>query len=434
MTEFEKTKSDNINISEAALFLERNHFIYYDIDFDKEVKSFIHEMEVGLKGDGMLPMIPTYINGDLTTVANKKVITADIGGTNLRIAIVEIKDNDTVVSNIYKSRLPGIDKEINFDTFIDVLATSIIPYLKYSNMIAFSFAHQVKHNSKLDGYVIDLSKELRIEGIKGKPLAYSLKSCLAEHGYKDVEVVLINDTVGVAGSMMHISDEFSSFLGVVMGTGVNSAYLEDCKNIEKISDSKNDTMFINTESANFIPSFLSDFDKEYITFTKRPNAAIMEKMVAGRYLGELFYFIVKKACEAGLFSEEFKNGIKEYDSIDTKQMSTFYADVNAENIYSELCKNEKDKEVLSFICEKLIHRAANLIAIMIISIAKKAVKKDDKPVCCIIEGTTYYGLKGFDEMVKSAVNKNSKELEIKIYSVEDAALKGIGNIGISLLK
>ena len=116
------------------------------------------------------------------------------------------------------------------------------------------------HTEDLDGSVIELSKELHIEGIEGKPLGKTLKHKLSGLGHTIVEVILINDTVGVANSMIQRKNEFSSFIGLVLGTGTNSCYTESCQNIKKISCEKGNDIFINVESGSYVPSIVSDFD------------------------------------------------------------------------------------------------------------------------------------------------------------------------------
>jgi len=430
-----KTVSKNYTkLDRVEAFFHLNNFVYENFDFNKEINSFLLQMNLGLKESGVLSMLPTYVDGDLTPKQGEKVIVVDAGGTNLRVAVVEIVDNKTIVSEVKKSKLPGLDKTIDYFEFMDILAKKIEPYLIYSKTISFSIAQEVKHNCELDGYVVELSKELNIEGIERKLLANDLKERLFFLGHKDVKVFLINETVGVACAMLQRKNEFSSFIGLVMGTGANSSYIEQSSNIVKIDNAKTRSMFINTESGNYIPSMVSDFDIAYNKCTKIPNTAVFEKMVSGRYLGELFHLIVVKASEYGFFSKDFAEFLKISKLINTEEMSKFYNDKTSENMYTNACKREKDGEILYYICDKLIHRAANLMALKIVALAEKTVKNGAGPICCIVEGSTFYGLNGFRKMVEKNVKKYSSKTPIEIHSVKDAALKGIGNIGLSLIE
>ncbi len=416
----------------VEMFLKQNKFSYEIDDFQKEVDCFLAEMNNSLNMDGMLSMIPTYIEEDMTPIQNQKIIVVDAGGTNLRIAFVEIQKNETLVSHILTTKIPGVEKPITYPEFMDELAKKIEPYLKESQTIAFSMAQEIIHNEKLDGYITSLSKEVKINGIENQWLAKDLKEHLSTLGYHRCKVLLINDTVGVACALLQRRKEFSSFVGLVLGTGTNSSYLEYSHLILNEKKENKKCMFVNTESGNYCPSILSDFDISYHKSTTNPQTAIFEKMVSGRYLGELFYTILIKACEEGLFSKQFMKSIQQIQKINTKEMSKFYNDKNSENVYRTICKRKKDLDIAYYICDKLIYRSANLIAVNIIALSKKTVKTRKGAVCCIVEGSTFFGLKGFQQMVETKVNSYTNLGDIEMFSVQDAAIKGIGNIGLSM--
>jgi hexokinase len=416
----------------VEMFLKQNNFSYEIDDFQKEIDRFLSEMNHGLNKKGMLSMIPTYIKGDMTPIQNEKIIVVDAGGTNLRIAFVEVEKNETLVSNILTTKLPGVEYPIAYSEFMDKLARNIEPYLKESQIIAFSMAQEIMHTEKLDGYITSLSKEVKIKGIENQWLAKGLKEHLSTLGYNRCKVLLINDTVGVACALLQRREEFSSFVGLVLGTGTNSSYLEHNHLILNKNNKEKKCMFVNTESGNYCPSILSDFDIMYHKSTTNPQTAIFEKMVSGRYLGELFYTILIKACEYGLFSKQFTKSIQQIKKINTKEMSKFYNDRNSENVYRSICKRKKDLDIAYYICDKLICRSANLIAVNIVALSKKTVKSREGAVCCIVEGSTFFGLKGFQQMVEAKVKSYTNLNEIKIFSIQDAAIKGIGNIGLSM--
>lgn len=88
-------------------------------------------------------------------------------------------------------------------------------------------------------------------------------------------------------------------IGCIFGTGCNAAYMEKCKNIEKLDHMNLDPeqdMAINCEWGAFdnehqiLPRTPYDIiiDKE----SPRPGQQSFEKMVAGLYLGEIFRLVV----------------------------------------------------------------------------------------------------------------------------------------------
>lgn len=422
------------DISErAVLFLEENGLEYKDINFEKEIDRFISQMELGLVSNNGLPMVPTYIEGRLHPEQGGKAIAVDVGGTNLRVAVLELTGLKTQIIKITKAPILGKDEPVSFFAFIDNLVDNIEPYLGYSKTICFSFSHQIHHNYNMDGFVSDLSKEVAITGISGKPLACSLNKAIRQRTGDDTNVILINDTVGVAGSMLQLEDAFQNYFGVVMGTGVNACYIEKTENIKKIDDAATETMFINVESGSYVPSQISIIDQEFDATTSLPNTAVLEKMVSGEYLGKLFFFMIQKACGSNLFSKDFAEKLKQHSALGTKELSLFFEDQTS-GVYGGICSSEDDRELLCFFARCLIERAAALVSIKIIAISKKIYQPISTPICVIVEGATFYGLKGFREMVMKNISEHSNGMEIELYNVQDAALVGIGNVGLAFAK
>jgi len=416
----------------AQQFLNKNKLYYENIDFEVEIQRFIEQMELGLKSDAGLPMIPTYVSGELHPKQGGKAIAVDVGGTNLRVALLELKELEMKIIDMVKEPTMGKIESATFDLFIENLVGKIVPYLTHSHTICFSFAHEVQHTSDMDGQVQMMSKEVLITEIREKPLAASLKQAIKKRTGDDVVVVLINDTVGVAGSMLQRGDEFQNYFGVVMGTGANSCYIEQCKNIKKINDAKTETMFINVESGAYVPTIVSEIDRAFDATTQVPKTAVLEKMVSGEYLGKLFYFLIKKACDEGLFSKVFAENLGKYEPLGTKELSRFYEN-QSNGRYADISGEESDKKLLYFFASCLIRRAAKLVSIKIVAISKKIYKPSDAPICVIVEGSTFYGLKGFRELVSAYIDEHTCDMDVRLFSVEDAALVGIGNIGLAFL-
>lgn len=419
-------------IKKAEHFLQDNNLIYQNIDFDRDIDGFIEQMELGLTTDKGLPMVPTYLKGNLRPKQDGKAIAVDVGGSNLRVALIELDDLKINITDIVKEPVLGKEEPISFYDFIDNLVDKIVPFLAHSKTICFSFAHEIKHNNKMDGTVTFISKEVFISDIKNKPLAQYLKDAIKKRTGDDVNVVLTNDTVGVAGAMLQQGDKFQNYFGVVLGTGANSCYIEKSINIKKIDDAKTDTMFINVESGSYVPSIVSILDREFDATTKHPNTATLEKMVSGEYIGRLFFYLVKKACKSNLFSGAFVDKIDQYASLGTEALSLFYKD-QTKGEYNQICDNDMDTKVLYYFADCLIKRAAVLISIKILAISKKIYRSANLPICVIVEGSTFYGLKGFKQLVKDNVAEHSKEMDIELFSVNDAALVGIGNIGLAFI-
>lgn len=429
-------QSNGFYSAAATDFMKRSGMHQNDVDLEKSLEKYISEMEKGLRGKSRLPMVPTYIHGDMQPARGKKALAVDVGGTNLRLALVELDALGRVrVYGLKKERLPGLNERIGSDFFFNSLTSLIAPYYGRADIISFSFAHEIQHLRGLDGKVLALSKELSVEGIEGQLLGERLRRSLESRGYAGKRIIVLNDTVGVAGCMANRFGEYGSFIGLVMGTGTNTCYIEQAKNIEKISDSEDESMFINVESAEFDPVNRGVFDRKLDDMTDAPGTAVLEKMISGRYVGNLFWLTVRQAAIDGLLSEGFPKAVYG-DMLDTIAMSEFLADPYKGD-YADMCATESDRAFLCTVAETLVLRGAKLIALEIAGAAIKTGKgqSSKKPVCVIAEGTTYYTLKGLKTETERLMKTwlEPKGVYVSLKKIDNAAIKGIGLIGLSYL-
>jgi hexokinase len=431
-----KLQSNGLYSAAAIEFMKRSGMHQDNVDLEKSLEKYLYEMEKGLRGKSRLPMVPTYIHGDIQPARGKKALAVDVGGTNLRLALVELDALGRVrVYGLKKERLPGLNERISSDFFFDSLASFIAPYYQKADIISFSFAHEIQHLKGMDGRVLALSKELSVEGIEGQLLGERLEQSLESRGCAGARIIVLNDTVGVAGCMAHKLGEYGSLIGLVMGTGTNTCYIERSNNIEKINDAEEESMFINVESAEFDPVSRGLFDRMLDDMTDAPGAAVLEKMISGRYVGNLFWLAVRQAALDGLLSKGFTEALGG-DMLDTIAMSAFLADPY-NGVYSDMCKTQSDRAFLYTVAQTLVLRGAKLIALEIAGAAIKTGmgQSSEKPVCVVAEGTTYYTLKGLKAETERIIKTwlEPKGVYVILKKIDNAAIKGIGLIGLSYL-
>ena len=95
--------------------------------------------------------------------------------------------------------------------------------------------------------------------------------------------------------------EFSKYIGAIYGTGFNCCYMEDTKNIKKISNLDSGLMIINTETGNFNGFDRGVFDEELTMSSSIIDEALTEKMSSGRYLATLIYKSLVKAIDLSYY-------------------------------------------------------------------------------------------------------------------------------------
>lgn len=403
---------DNIKNSVIS-FLKSNDMYYENIPFNESCDEFISEMEKGLSCDeGTLKMIPTYLTIDGNIPENKPVIVMDAGGTNFRVAVVTFDDKkQPQISDFNVYPMPGSDKEISKEEFYDKVVGYIEPVLNKSDRIGFCFSYPTKVLPNKDGIVLQMSKQVKIDGIIGDIIGENILKRIKNRGYGDKKIVILNDTVAtlLGGKAFCPEKNFESYIGFILGTGTNTCYIEDCRNIKKITEfNKSENMIINMESGGYgkIKRGLIDneFDREMID----PNEYLFEKMVSGRYLGPVMFKTIKKAAESNLFTKEFSFNINSIDSLNLKDVSEFLNFPYSNNVLSKCCFDENDRLTLFYIIDFMIERAAKIVAISLAGTIKKTGKGKNplKPVCITADGSTFYKLKGFREKLDYYVRKN----------------------------
>jgi len=356
----------------VAEFFIKNGMHHETIDFNKNVNIFIKEMENGLAAKpSSLPMIPTYISMEDNVPANEPVIVIDAGGTNLRIALVHFDDaGKPVVSDFSNYPMPGTHGEIDKEIFFQMMADYVIPLLSKSNKIGFCFSYPTEIQPNKDGRLLFFTKEVKVKGMDGELVGEGLLRAIEAKGYKKPDrIVLLNDTVAtlLGGRAAYPDRIFDGFVGFILGTGTNTCYVENKRNITKLSDisGQDGNMLINVESGGYEKAPRGLFDEAFDSSTVNPGRYAFEKMISGGYQGGLFYTIITKTVDAGLFSEHFVNSYSMLNTLVSKDIDDFLYYPKSEKSILAMCCGlhdtdtaRNDRFVLYHIIDIVIERAA----------------------------------------------------------------------------
>ncbi len=378
----------------------------YKIDSDQiEMKTFIdsfqQEMERGLAGDhgSSLKMIPTYTTISETIPANQKVIVIDAGGTNLRTCLVSFDEaKNPHISEFKKTSMPGVKSEVTASEFFSIIADEVERLIYHSDRIGFCFSYAAEITAERDGIPLVFSKEIKAPEVIGRPIAKSLLDELARRGH-DVSkkrVAVLNDTVAtlLAGQGTPSDVPYSGYIGFILGTGTNTAYVEANTNITKLNADPAQRQIINVESGNFdiVPGTL---DRSFFDSTKEPDHYHLEKMISGAYLGPICGHIIQAAIKENILSSTFAQRYHEkIDVLSTTVMSNYLErPFNSEYELVQCVEgSEADAHSLWLIINAVIERAAKLTAINLASTILKSDAGSDprRPVCINADGTTFY--------------------------------------------
>lgn len=392
------------------------------VDMKSVINDFMSEMKKGLNNEqSSLPMIPTYCSPDLNIEPNQTVIVLDAGGTNFRTCLVTFDENlHPTISDFKKTGMPGIGKPISEKDFFGAFADDVERLIDKSDRIGFCFSYAAEITPDHDGIPVFFSKEIKAPEVIGKKVGAGLLAELSRRGHdvSNKKVSVMNDTVTTLLAGKAVKDrEFSSYIGFILGTGTNTAYIEKNENIKKLASINDGNQIINVESGCFDYS-ISSLDKEFVQSTELPKMYHFEKMISGAYLGPLSLLILKKAAEEGVFSSEFSKKILELKELNTAQMSNYLEmPNNQEYILCSLVKNEADAKNLYFLLDSFIKRAAKLTAAnLCAAILSTDAGRDPRfPVCINADGTTFYKTERLNTYTEEFLRSYLVEKEQRFY-------------------
>lgn len=387
-------------------FLDRHNLRPEAIDGPACLQQLLEKMEQGLAGQGNIPMIPSYLSLNTRPVVGEACCVVDAGGTNLRVAKATFDaEGRCNLSGFFKTEMPGTKGELSFDEFYGTLAD----YVRGSGCperVGLCFSYNVLQDRNLDGILHSWCKEVRVPEAPGKPVGASLRRAVGESCGR---VNVLNDsTAALLGA--HGCDEAIT-LGLIMGTGINICYSEQCDRIPKVEkDLRQDSMIISTEIGEFDGFPKSTFDRMVIDASDEPSMAHAEKQCAGAYLGDLISLAWQAAAEEGLISKFFAN------SIQLPEISDYLA-----GKCGEIPEDAAAKEI----AKTMIHRAAKIAAVLTAGPVIRGCKPGQ--VCTmVIEGSQFRKLTGFGDLFRQELHRLLKpsNISVAIREVDNSCLIG----------
>jgi len=387
-------------MSTADDFLNNHRLRASDLDMDDLVTLFTSEMKNGLEGkESSLRMIPTYIEAENDFIREKPVLAIDAGGTNFRAALISFTAEGKIATGkIYNFRMPGLDKEISAEEFFRTIAGYIKPLAEKTERIGFCFSYPTEILPDRDGRLLQFCKEVQAPGVVGQMIGKNLLETL---GTPDKQIVLLNDTVAtlLAGKSASVNKTYDSFIGYILGTGTNTCYIENNRNILKNKNLNQErSQIINIESGNFGKAPRTDLDLLFDSKTIDPGRYTFEKMFSGGYFGGLCLCVLKAAAAEGVFSGKAATMISRLTDLSSNDANAFVSnEQDSDNILKKCFSGRKDTEKCALIINSIVDRAAKLVAANLASVMLKTGKgtSHDRPVLITIEGTVFYRLHNF---------------------------------------
>jgi hexokinase len=426
----------------ATGFLRSCGMFHAEIDATRCTKDFIEEMEAGLAGrPSSLRMIPTFIEADREIPVGEPVIAMDAGGTNLRMALVEFDPEGAPhITAFERHRMPGLDGEIPCDEFFDVLASHLHRLAPRARRVGLSFSYPAEILPTKDGKILSLSKELRVAGIVGERVGERINASLRRKGAPhDLRFVVINDTVGalLAGRAAHGSHRYSRYVGFVLGTGLNCAYVESTDLVTKRRDlPAGGRQIINVESGAYGLVPRGAIDRAMDAQSAEPGNYQLEKTISGAYLGTLGLWTLRAACEEGLFTRGAIECLRAWPRLETPELDPFLGGSGAAGLHAALCRvgSDDDRILACALVEQLLERAAKLAAVNMAAALLRSVPTGpaDAPAAMTVDGSSFYRLPTYRQRITGWVDRIlAGRMRWEVVSVDNAALVGAAVGGIT---
>ena len=375
-------------------FLEENNFTVAEkIDRQAMIATFLSEMEKGLKGEpSSLRMIPTYVGVNGKIPQGAKAAVLDAGGTNFRSAVVSIPPT---IEDKMNQPMPGAKSDVTEDEFYGAFAEELKRVAPKATVKKYGwcFSYNCDATPELDAKLNCWTKGIRAPTIVGQ---YVGKELLKRLG--GGEIAIVNDTVAtlLAAKATEGDKTYSSYLGFILGTGTNTAYVEKNRNIVKLQGlDPSGSMIINAESGSFDKLAQSNCDKAMDQKTQDPGHNPLEKMIAGGYLGGVGLELYKAAAKAGLFSAKAASAIGGIGALETMDLDNFCAAFKKEgrdNPLDAIFADPDDAKMARRLGIPVFERAAVLTAIHLAAFCIKSGEgaDDSAPIAINADGSTYY--------------------------------------------
>lgn len=379
-----------MNDTALEAFLKRNCLTAENYDMAAEIGAFRGDMLCGLAGEAAtLPMIPTFLAPVKSTAESRRIIAIDAGGTNLRTGVVTVTDGKVTDVEFTKCRIPGTDRELTNEEFYDAVAQRLVPYLDQSDAIGFCFSYAAECMDNGDARLYRFCKEVKVSGAEGKLICAELLAAIRRLGVTgEYRCVQLNDTVAtmLGGMAVLRREDYDGFIGFILGTGINACYVENTAGITKYHGTgfSEEQMIVNMESGIYGGFARGPIDERIDAASAIPGDHMAEKMLGGAYLGKIIAEAMQDAAAEGFLQSALPRELRE---IPTMDVDAFLA--GQPGVLDTLLVPE-DRQTVRRIILSVYGRTARLMAVMLASVALHTGCGREKPMCVVLEGSTYH--------------------------------------------
>ena len=417
---FDKNLYDSI-IKEFTVDKEELQMIAADFRYDLK-KGLVDPDESSLR------MLKSYL-GLPSGKEKGEYLALDFGGTNVRVLLIRLEGEGKyeILKKVAKPlKVEGeydyIGADSTADQMFDLLAELIDEAIEGNHeqkyLLGHTFSFPSEQTDLNNAKLIIWTKEFATPGVEGKVVNDLLLEALHRRGIENVQpAAVINDTVAVLLSAAYKQD--STYIGSIYATGHNTCYLEPYAN------SADKAMILNLESGGFMKLAPNRFDTAFDEASEKPGEQRLEKMVSGRYMGELFGMalseLLNEKGKAYGFTSIDMSGMLEDESEGRAKVQEIVKDKTGHEISAEEAEQVRDLAVT------VVVRSARLVTASFVGIiwqlsGEGGVQKQHSAV----DGSVYEQMPGVKENIMRALSELLGEDAAKVDTVLDNGGSGLG--------
>ncbi|HEU4439708.1 MAG TPA: hypothetical protein VFT36_10690 [Methylomirabilota bacterium] len=378
---------------------------------DALAREFTAQMARGLAGaGGSLKMLRTFTQQP-TGRESGRIMVVDWGGTNGRVGMVELTgDGSARVMNEDVFTFSDGDKQGTAARVFDVVAAAIGRVVEahapadYPLGFVYSFPARLERIDR--AIALALTKGWSVVDLEGQDVAALLNAALRRRGLSRVTVTAVaNDTVATLVRQSYRARGADpgarpADVGLILGTGTNQAADLGPAGIRNLESGNFDGV------AAIETRYDAALDRELAD--PKPGAQRLEKMVSGRYLGELLRRVVAEAAGSGTaFGGLAGSAFDTLFAVDSAHLSRIAADGTPDldgvgALLRELgaTAGREERRALRELSGAIVGRAARLVAATLLGTLRFVDPALAEGRTIAVDGSLWGGYPGFEALVR----------------------------------
>ena len=415
-------------------------------DMGDLIAAFQSEIRRGLAGrPASIAMRPAFV-GRPSGDERGRFVTLDLGGTNVRATVLELL-GDGAIRPLARDAFRLQSTEGSADDLFRPIARFVGDLLDPVDdggdyTLSFIFAFPMEQTGIRNGRLVKWTKEFAFSGVEGEDVGLLLEEAIrresdARPALRRIRVgALANDTVGALAAGAYCDPRCD--IGGIVATGMNLAVAAPSELIGRDIPGvgERETLF-NMECGNFdgVRSIQTEIDRR-LDAESDTEGQLLEKMISGRYLGEIVRLTVMDISERG---GRFRGWLREGSELaepyrfTSEMMSDIADDASSDLTATAMLLRRlgvgetplEDRRRLRGLCVATARRSARLVAMAIAATASCVDANLEREHVAAVDGSLFRGCPGYQLEVKrgiaDALGERAGQIEV-VYARDGSGL------------